>query len=120
VVAAVDHDLAVDDHGGDSGRVLMRLLVRRAVGEAGGIEHGRGRPGPGPQEANVQRAELDPRFTSARVGLGKALIKKSRLPEARRELEAVLEEKAPTNLADWTMKDSRRARELLESIRGKS
>jgi len=64
--------------------------------------------------------ELDPRFTSARVGLGKALIKKSRLPEARRELEAVLEEKAPTNLADWTMKDSKRARELLESIKGKS
>jgi len=64
--------------------------------------------------------ELDPRFTSARVGLGKALIKKSRLPEARHELEAVLDEKAPTNLADWTMKDSKRARELLESIKGKS
>jgi tetratricopeptide (TPR) repeat protein len=64
--------------------------------------------------------ELDPRFTSARVGLGKALIKKSRLPEARRELEAVLEEKAPTNLADWTMKDSKRAQELLESIKGKT
>jgi tetratricopeptide (TPR) repeat protein len=64
--------------------------------------------------------ELDPRFTSARVGLARALIKKSRLPEARRELEAVLAEKAPTSLADWTMKDSRRARELLESIKGKS
>jgi len=64
--------------------------------------------------------ELDPRFTSARVGLGKALIKRNRLPEARRELEAVLDEKAPTNLADWTMKDSKRARELLESIKGKS
>ena len=64
--------------------------------------------------------ELDPRFTSARVGLARALIKENRLPEARRELEAVLEEKAPTNLADWTMKDSRRARELLESIKGKS
>ena len=64
--------------------------------------------------------ELDPRFTSARLGLAKTLIKKSRLPEARRELEAVLDEKAPSNLADWTMKDSRRARELLESIKGKS
>jgi tetratricopeptide (TPR) repeat protein len=63
---------------------------------------------------------LDSRFTSARVGLARALIKKSRLPEARRELETVLEEKAPTNLADWTMKDSRRAWELLESIKGKS
>ena len=64
--------------------------------------------------------ELDPRFTSPRVGLARALIKKGRLPEARRELEAVLNEKSPTNLADWTMKDSRRARELLESIKGKS
>lgn len=64
--------------------------------------------------------ELDPRFTSARVGLGKTLIKKSRFAEARRELEAVLDEKAPSNLADWTMKDSRRARELLDSIKGKS
>ncbi len=64
--------------------------------------------------------QLDPKFTSARVGLAKALIKKSRLAEARRELQAVLDEKAPSNLADWTMKDSRRARELLESIKGKS
>jgi hypothetical protein len=54
------------------------------------------------------------------VGLARALTKKSRLPETRRELETVLEEKEPTNLADWTMKDSRRARELLESTEGKS
>jgi hypothetical protein len=40
--------------------------------------------------------------------------------EARSELEAVLNEKAPRSLADWTMKDSRRAREILESINGKS
>ena len=63
--------------------------------------------------------QLDPRFTSARVGLARALIRKNRMPEARRELEVVLEEKAPTSVADWTMKDSRRARELLESIKGK-
>ena len=63
--------------------------------------------------------QLDPRLTSARVGLARALIRKTRLPEARRELEAVLEEKAPTTVADWTMKDSRRAGELLESIKGK-
>ncbi len=63
--------------------------------------------------------ELDPKFTSARVGLARTLIKKGHLAEARRELGAVLNEKAPTNLADWTLKDSRRARELLESIKGK-
>ena len=64
--------------------------------------------------------ELDPKFTSMRVGLAKALIKKGRIAEARRELEAALAEKEPRNLADWTLKDSKQARELLESIKGKS
>lgn len=63
---------------------------------------------------------LDPKFTGLRVGLAKTLIKKGRVAEARRELQAVLEERAPANLADWTMKDSRRARELLDSLRGRS
>lgn len=63
---------------------------------------------------------LDPKFTGMRVGLAKTLIKKGRVAEARKELQAVLDEKAPRNLADWTMKDSKRARELLESIHGKS
>jgi tetratricopeptide (TPR) repeat protein len=63
--------------------------------------------------------ELDPRFTGMRVGLARVLVKKGRIPEARRELEAVLEEKAPSNLADWTVKDSPRAREILESLKGK-
>jgi tetratricopeptide (TPR) repeat protein len=64
--------------------------------------------------------QLDPRFTGMRVGLAKALIKKWRIAEARREIEAVLAEKAPTNLADWTMKDVKQARELLESIKDRS
>jgi len=64
--------------------------------------------------------ELNPRFTGARVGLARTLVKTGRVAEARRELEAVLDEKAPSNLADWTLKDSKRARELLESIKGKS
>jgi predicted Zn-dependent protease len=62
----------------------------------------------------------DPRFTGLRVGLGKTLIKKGRLAEAHRELQAVLDEAAPTNLADWTVKDVAEARALLGSIRGKS
>ena len=61
--------------------------------------------------------ELDPRFTGARVGLARVLIKKGRIADARRELETVLVEKSPTNLADWTVKDSRRARELLASLK---
>jgi tetratricopeptide (TPR) repeat protein len=61
--------------------------------------------------------ELDPTFTGMRVGLAKTLIKKGRTDEARKELEAVLAEKAPANLAEWTLKDAVEARELLGSIR---
>jgi tetratricopeptide (TPR) repeat protein len=64
--------------------------------------------------------EQDPRFTGLRVGLGKTLFKKGRIAEARRELQAVLEEKTPTNPADWSLKDAREARALLDSISGKS
>jgi tetratricopeptide (TPR) repeat protein len=64
--------------------------------------------------------DLDPKFTGMRVGLAKTLIKRGRIAEARRELQAVLAEKEPRNLADWTLKDSKQARELLESIKGKS
>jgi len=59
---------------------------------------------------------IDPRFTGLRVGLAKALIKEGRAGEARRELDAVLAEKAPANLADWTVKDRVEARQLLESL----
>jgi tetratricopeptide (TPR) repeat protein len=75
----------------------------------------------GKAEENFRTAlKQDARFTAARVGLAKTLIKKGRLAEARRELQAVLDEKEPRNPADWTLKDSKDARELLESIKGKS
>jgi predicted Zn-dependent protease len=61
--------------------------------------------------------ELDPKFTGMRVGLAKTLIKRGRIAEARRELQAVLDEKEPRNLADWTVKDTRDARALLESVK---
>ena len=60
-----------------------------------------------------------PNFTVARVGLARTLAKKGKVAEARREAQAVLDEKAPANLADWTVKDARDARQLLESIKGK-
>ena len=63
---------------------------------------------------------LDAKFTGMRVGIAKTLIRKGRIPEARKELQAVLDEKAPRSLADWTMKDAKDARALLESIKGKS
>jgi tetratricopeptide (TPR) repeat protein len=62
----------------------------------------------------------DPRDTGIRLGLGKTLIKRGRYAEARRELQAVLEERAPRNPADWTLKDSKTARQLLDSIKNKS
>jgi NAD(P)-dependent dehydrogenase (short-subunit alcohol dehydrogenase family) len=80
---------------------------------------------PGPLGGDIDRAEaefrkglqLDPNFTGIRVGLAKVLVKKGRLPEARRELQTVLDEKDPSNAADWTVKDVPDARRLLESLR---
>jgi tetratricopeptide (TPR) repeat protein len=56
---------------------------------------------------------LDARFTGMRVGLAKVLARRGRTVEARRELQAVLAESAPSNLADWTTKDVPEARRLL-------
>ena len=64
--------------------------------------------------------QLDPRFTGLHLGLARTLIKRGRIAEARRELEAVLGEKAPANLADWTLKDAPQARALLASLEGRS
>jgi tetratricopeptide (TPR) repeat protein len=59
---------------------------------------------------------LDPRFTAMRVGLARVLIRQERVGEARRELETVLGETAPTSLADWTVKDRPRAQRLLADL----
>ena len=64
--------------------------------------------------------ELDPHFTAMRVGLGKTLIRRGRVAEARRELERVLADPAPTNRANFTVQDAPEARRVLESIREKS
>ena len=60
--------------------------------------------------------KLDSRFTALRVGLGKTLIKRRRLTEARLELQAVLDEKEPRYPADWVMKDSKDARDILGAM----
>jgi tetratricopeptide (TPR) repeat protein len=80
---------------------------------------------PGIAGGDLDRAEamfrkgltIDAHFTSLRIGLARTLIKKGRIAEARRELQAVVDEKAPTNLADWTVKDVPRARQLLSDTR---
>lgn len=60
--------------------------------------------------------EQDPTFTELRVGLAKTLISQRRIDGARQELQAVLDEKQPRNLAYWTLKDSKEALELLHSV----
>lgn len=80
---------------------------------------------PGIAGGDLDRAEsmfrtglgLEPTFTNMRVGLAKTLIRKGRPAEARRELEAVLAEKAPSNPADWTLKDAPEARALLDRLK---
>ncbi len=59
---------------------------------------------------------LDPKFTVLRVDLARAYLAAGRYAEARRELQRVLSEPAPTIIADWTVKDQPRAKQLLESI----
>ncbi len=72
-------------------------------------------------EANFRKAlKGDPHYTAVRVDLGRLLIKRGKYDEARKEFQRVLEEKEPRSLADWTVKHTKRARELLDSIKDKS
>jgi tetratricopeptide (TPR) repeat protein len=79
---------------------------------------------PGLLGGDLERAEQSfrtalaqvPTFTAARVGLARTLAKRGKRAEARREAQAVLDEKAPSNPADWAVKDARDARLLLESL----
>jgi tetratricopeptide (TPR) repeat protein len=57
-----------------------------------------------------------PRNTGMRVGLARTLVDKGLADDARAELQRVLAEKAPSNLADWTLRDAPDARKLLESL----
>jgi hypothetical protein len=44
-----------------------------------------------------------------RVGLGKTLLKLGHLAEAKRELQAVLNEQQPSSPPDWTLRDTQEA-----------
>ena len=71
-------------------------------------------------EATFRKAiEINPHFTNARIDLARVLIVKGQYAEARAELQKVLAEKTPYNIADWTARDVPRAREILESIKSK-
>ena len=72
-------------------------------------------------EARFKTAQrLDPRLTGVRIELAQLYINLGRYAEARQELQAVLNERAPTDRPRWTLKEVPRARQMLESIRDKS
>ena len=62
---------------------------------------------------------LDPRLTGVRLERAQLYVNVGRYAEARRELEALLAERAPTDKPRWTTKEVPRARKMLEAIRGK-
>jgi tetratricopeptide (TPR) repeat protein len=63
---------------------------------------------------------LDPRRTGARIELAQLYINMGRYQDARVELQGVLEERAPSDRARWTVKEVPRARQMLEAIRDKN
>jgi tetratricopeptide (TPR) repeat protein len=62
---------------------------------------------------------LDPHYTVLRVDYAQMLVAAGRHDDARRQLQSVLDEREPTNRADWIVRDAPRARKLLESIKDK-
>ena len=60
--------------------------------------------------------ELDPHFTSLRIGLARVLRRQGRLVDAQRELRLLLDDPAPTNRAEWTMRNVPEARALLDTM----
>jgi len=61
--------------------------------------------------------QVDPHFTVLRIDLARLLVAEGRVADARRELERVVNETAPTSVADWTMRDRPRARTRLDELR---
>lgn len=70
-------------------------------------------------ERHLRRAlEIDPSFTGAQVELGRVMIARGLVAEAREQLQRVLDAKAPTDLPRWTLREVPRARQLLRSLPG--
>ena len=71
----------------------------------------------GRAEANFRRAlEIDPHRTAARIELAELYLDMRRWVDARRELQQVLDERAPTDLPRWTFTEVPRARMLLAEL----
>jgi tetratricopeptide (TPR) repeat protein len=80
---------------------------------------------PGLMGGDIAKAEgyerkalaVDPHFTRARVELAKCLVEQRRYGEARRELRRVLDETAPSYVADWVVRHRPTAERMLAQIR---
>jgi tetratricopeptide (TPR) repeat protein len=71
------------------------------------------------EEMYLKARALAPRLTGPRLELARLYIDQGRYEEARRELQGILDEAAPTDLPRWTLKEAPQARALLESLRDK-
>jgi tetratricopeptide (TPR) repeat protein len=60
--------------------------------------------------------EVDPRQTGARLELARFYLAGKRWHEAQRELQLVVDERAPTDLPRWTVSERPRARALLAEL----
>jgi tetratricopeptide (TPR) repeat protein len=65
----------------------------------------------------LRALELDPHHTGGRLQLARLYASQRRWSEAARELQAVMDDQAPTDLARWTMSDVPRARAMLVELR---
>ena len=59
---------------------------------------------------------LAPHRSGGRIELAKLYINQGRIPEARQELQAVLDEPAPEDRSRWQLVEVPRAREMLRSL----
>jgi tetratricopeptide (TPR) repeat protein len=72
----------------------------------------------GKAETLFKRAlEIDPRLTGGRLQLAQLYMATKRWPDAQRELQSIVDEASPTDLAGWTMSDRPRAKALLTELR---
>jgi tetratricopeptide (TPR) repeat protein len=71
------------------------------------------------EELYLKARALAPHLTGPRLELAKLYVDQARYEDARRELQGILDERAPADLPRWTLKEAPGARALLESIRDK-
>lgn len=107
----VDTVLRLDPNNVD-GHIMAGSLYRELPVLLGGD--------PAQAEQHFKKAQaLDPHLTGVHIELALLYSNMGRNAEARRELQGVLDERAPTDRPRWLLKETPRARAMLESLRDK-